>query len=262
MMALTCVVTVMLGRMDRKLSGPATPQAPKQGIFNLRDLGGAQLTGGGTLRPGLLYRSAEPRPGRPEDAGELRRLDVATVIDLRSEPERQAVPSVAELAGARCWHVPLLGDLPGERPDPGSVDPEFISRYYLSIIDRSAAELAMLLRGIADALPALFHCRLGKDRTGVVAALLLGVLGASLNTILADYERSRDAAQAAVRRVPRLAGIHGIRGMLALDGEPMRLFAARLDAERGGFAGLIRELGAEAGVDRLRRVARQPAEGS
>lgn len=247
--------------VDRKLSGPAGESTGKQGIFNLRDLGGAQLAGG-MLRPGLLYRSAQPRPSRLEEAGELRRLGVATIVDLRSAPEREVVPSVAELAGVRCWHVPLLGDLPGERPDPGSVDPEFIARYYFSIIDRSAAQLAALLRGMADALPALIHCRLGKDRTGVAAALLLGVLGASLGTILADYERSRDAAQAAVRRLPRLAQIHGIKGMLALDGEPMRLFAARLDTERGGFAGLVRELGAEADVARLRHTVLQPAEGT
>jgi protein-tyrosine phosphatase len=243
--------------MDQNLSGPVSQPTGSQGIFNLRDLGGTKLAGG-TLTPGLLFRSAEPRPSRACDISAVRRLAVATVIDLRSEPELRAVPSIAEPAGARLWRVPLIGDLPGERPDPGTVDPEFIATYYMSIVSRSATELAALLRGLTDALPVLFHCRLGKDRTGVVAALLLGMLGASVSAITADYELSRDAAREAVRRVPRLAKIHGIRGMLALDGKPMQLFTEWLETEHGGFAGLARELGVESEVERFRRAVSQP----
>jgi protein-tyrosine phosphatase len=125
-----------------------------------------------------------------------------TVYDLRSEMEREASPGPfpsqwVEVVGRprdTDAAAPLAGRLTlddGER---------VLGELYTGLIDHSATRIGGLLTGLIEdgALPAVFHCHAGKDRTGVVAALLLEALGVDRGTVLDDYEltsRYRSRAQ-------------------------------------------------------------------
>jgi protein tyrosine/serine phosphatase len=106
--------------------------------------------------------------------------------------------------------------------------------------------------------PAVFHCAAGKDRTGVVSALLLSLLGVREEIIVADYAATREALDAIVER---LMSSEGYRGMfeelppdtLHADPETMEGFLARVRQEFGSMVAYAAEIGiAGADVERLR----------
>lgn len=147
-----------------------------RGSFNLRDLGGLP-TADGVVRRGLIYRSDFPGFA-VSDSEVLTALGLRTVVDLRrrGEIEFECVPwaesgidhVVCALSAGResSWHA----------------------RYPAYLIHRPEAVVEAVRSIMRDAgRPALFHCAAGKDRTGVVAALLLDVLGVEDSLIVADY---------------------------------------------------------------------------
>ena len=108
-------------------------------------------------------------------------LGITTVVDLRSKEEIERKPDpLAQELGIRYLHCPLAGD--GRVPAPDEVPLS-----YMEMAD-GTGQMAGALQAIAEAPQAvLFHCTAGKDRTGVVAALLLWLAGVSEEDILADY---------------------------------------------------------------------------
>lgn len=154
------------------------------GMENLRDLGGYPLAGRGSerfTRWGSLYRGDLPKQVTQADRQRLRELGITTVVDLRSKEEIERKPDpLAQELGIRYLHCPLAGD--GRVPAPDEVPLS-----YMEMAD-GTGQMAGALRAIAEAPQAvLFHCTAGKDRTGVVAALLLWLAGVSEEDILADY---------------------------------------------------------------------------
>lgn len=167
---------------------PQTPvrRLPLEGSPNTRDLGGYPCTGG-TTRWGSFLRSSNTSKMTAQDLDALRAYGVDTALDLRSEEERSRAPSALEDApGFEGHHVSLLdqlnsshfeGDLPGS-----------MSGLYISLLDNSAKDIARVFSILAAAKGgALFHCAAGKDRTGVVAMLLLKLAGVSNADVEADY---------------------------------------------------------------------------
>ena len=151
---------------------------------NLRDLGGYPLAGRGSerfTRWGSLYRGDLPKQVTQADRQRLRELGITTVVDLRSKEEIERKPDpLAQELGIRYLHCPLAGD--GRVPAPDEVPLS-----YMEMAD-GTGQMAGALRAIAEAPQAvLFHCTAGKDRTGVVAALLFWLAGVSEEDILADY---------------------------------------------------------------------------
>lgn len=154
------------------------------GMENLRDLGGYPLAGRGSerfTRWGSLYRGDLPKQVTQADRQLLRELGITTVVDLRSKEEIERKPDpLAQELGIRYLHCPLAGD--GRVPAPDEVPLS-----YMEMAD-GTGQMAGALRAIAEAPQAvLFHCTAGKDRTGVVAALLFWLAGVSEEDILADY---------------------------------------------------------------------------
>jgi protein-tyrosine phosphatase len=155
--------------------------------LNMRDLGGLPLVGGGTTRSGRLLRSDVPLRLPPADHATLARLGLRTVIDLRQGHELEREPSA--LAGrpdVAVHHVELwtLVDDSGEVPE----DPWSITGFYLSLLDHAGPAFATSARLLADAEgAALFHCTAGKDRTGMVALLLLDLAGVAREAVVADF---------------------------------------------------------------------------
>ena len=154
------------------------------GMENLRDLGGYPLAGRGSerfTRWGSLYRGDLPKQVTQADRQLLRELGITTVVDLRSKEEIERKPDpLAQELGIRYLHCPLAGD--GRVPAPDEVPLS-----YMEMAD-GTGQMAGALQAIAEAPQAvLFHCTAGKDRTGVVTALLLWLAGVSEEDILADY---------------------------------------------------------------------------
>ncbi|WP_243229743.1 tyrosine-protein phosphatase [Microbacterium sp. CIAB417] len=178
------------------------------GAFNLRDLGGLALVDGGTTPFGRVYRS-----GRPEtmtDAGwqALRDAGVRTVIDLRNAPERQRRDSDPAVSVGHADGVVIV-HAPTEDPD----DPEFLSvcgpwldhpRSYGDNIRMYPERFAAVFSALAASPgPVLFHCAGGRDRTGMVAAMLLALTGVEHDAILADYAGGfREASRRHARDLP------------------------------------------------------------
>jgi protein-tyrosine phosphatase len=164
------------------------------GITNLRDLGGYPTADGGTTSWGCVFRADALHKLTAADLDTFGILGVQTVYDLRGEVERTEFPGPVESV-----HVPIVGrpadaPVPERPPDMTSEDGERMLRdMYVGILEHSATQVGVVLRGLADPdhVPAVFHCHGGKDRTGVVAAVLLLALGVDRDTVLDDYEATR-----------------------------------------------------------------------
>jgi protein-tyrosine phosphatase len=169
----------------------AERRVPFTGITNLRDLGGYATADGGVTRWGLVFRADALHKLTPDDLDAFGELGVQTVYDLRGDVERAEFPGPVPSR-----HVSIVGrprdvEPPPPPPEMTTRDGEELLRdTYVGALTHSAAEIGAVMRGLADPTltPAVFHCHGGKDRTGVVAALLLLALGVDRDTVLDDYE--------------------------------------------------------------------------
>jgi protein-tyrosine phosphatase len=172
----------------------AERRVPFAGITNLRDLGGYPTVDGATTRWGRVFRADALHKLTDADLDAFRRLGVRTVYDLRSGEERTEFPGPVSSV-----HVPIVGRRADAAPlvAPAGMtvaDGEKILRdMYVGVLEHSAAQIGTILGGIAgpDRTPAVFHCHGGKDRTGVIAAVLLLALGVEREIVLDDYEATR-----------------------------------------------------------------------
>jgi len=200
---------------------------------NCRDLGGHAAMDGRVTAFGKFWRSDAPRGGAARDADILRACGITTVLDLRTEEEASARPSAfAALIGIAYAHFPIA-----EGSDaPASL--EAVPASYLRIA--LSPNMPRVFRCLADAPGgALFHCTAGKDRTGVVSAVLLSLCGVPDAEIIADYVLSREnnrerleaflAAHPQVDRQAVLANEKSMEGFL-------RLFRERFGGAEGYFA--------------------------
>jgi protein-tyrosine phosphatase len=159
-----------------------------RGTRNLRDLGGYPCGDGRQTRWRTILRSDGLDQLTPEAQAELVALGVRTVIDLRRDDELEDAPNVFVLRASpkvRYVHVPILDGDP--TPTIG------IEATYRQMLDLRPAGMATICRALAapEGVPAVIHCAAGKDRTGVVSALLLAVLDVPEETIIEDYVLSR-----------------------------------------------------------------------
>ncbi len=158
---------------------------PLAGTFNLRDVGGYAAAAGVRVRWRTLFRadSLHRLPAEAQEA--LLARGVRTVIDLRHAGELAVAPHIlADAPGVAYHHRSLFGE--GRELGPTGGD---LGALYRAVLDRRGAEIAAVFGLLAapDALPAVVHCTAGKDRTGLIVALLLGVAGVPAATIAEDY---------------------------------------------------------------------------
>ncbi|HXY93257.1 MAG TPA: tyrosine-protein phosphatase [Acidimicrobiia bacterium] len=174
------------------------------GYVNFRDLGG-HTTPEGRVRPRLVYRSDSLAHVEPDDVLHLvDGLGITMVVDLRREYEVEVSPlDRLEQAGVRVVHQSLIDPAVPPLQTTDIVEGTLADRY-ISILDTSGDQFVSVLRLVADAgnHPVVFQCAAGKDRTGLVAAIVLGLLDVDDDTITADY-----AATAAVTDI-LLARLH------------------------------------------------------
>ncbi|GGT99924.1 MULTISPECIES: tyrosine-protein phosphatase [Streptomyces] len=165
---------------------------PFERLHNFRDLGGYRTADGGRVRWNLLYRSdslAKLADASDTDRKRFHELGVETVIDLRYPWEIAAKGRLPETDGI-VWHNLSIEHRPYDQAeiDP-SLDPwRYLADRFAEVATDGAAELREALEVIAAADgPLVFHCASGKDRTGLLAGLLLGLLDVSEQQILDDF---------------------------------------------------------------------------
>ena len=234
-----------------------------EGVDNVRDAGGLPLRDGGRTRFGELFRSANLRHVTDTDVAHL--VDVVglrLVIDLRTarEIDRDG-PTLVAGAGVETVALSFLPDDGEALPETGDDSDPLLRSYLGYLVDRTENVVeAVRLLGGPDAGPTLVHCAAGKDRTGVLLALVLDAVGVQREAVIADYALSAQHVEAMFRRwttafnreMPDDLTPHLPRA------EVIATVLARLDDQHGsggrdGAAGWLRANGLdEASLDRLR----------
>ena len=168
-------------------------------------------------------------------------LALRTAVDLRAGHEVDDHPHRPLVdAGVAVPHCPIV-DETRRRPDDGPMPERTLDEFYVLMLERFGERFATVVELVADAdgHPAVFFCDGGKDRTGLVAALVLGALGVDHETIAADYALTagvlpmllqRNRARAVARGVDAEVTEHEL---LLAEEATMLTVLARLRAEHG-----------------------------
>lgn len=226
---------------------------------NVRDLGGLPTRGRDPTRFGAIVRSDSPHRLTPDGRRALEEYGITTIVDIR-EPHERARDGIAFADGGpvRTVFVPLhdQASLAAIRGIDGRL------AYNVTMLEHARANLAAAVRAIAAA-PAgavLFHCAVGKDRSGIVAALVLAVAGVESDAIAGDYATSeerltplRDEMLATADPARR----DGLRTMWGAPRADMLGTLACLEERHGGAARYLATAGV--GDAELARVAERLA---
>jgi protein-tyrosine phosphatase len=242
-----------------------------EGVSNLRDLGGWPVAGG-RVRHGRVFRAAALVGLTAADAERLSGLGLATICDLRGRAEATAAPTPhARLPGVRLHALPIepsvgagLRDIlaTGGADATGEQARQLMRQAYVAYASDWSHHYRTLFDLLVDPAgpPLLFHCSAGKDRTGFAAALILTALGATRETVKADYLATRTHwrgdAEMAAGLPPDLAA-----ALLGVDAALLDAAFAAVDAAHGSFAAYAAE---RLGLDpprlaRLRATLVEPA---
>ena len=223
------------------------------GAFNLRDLGGYAIAGGGRTRWRSFLRSDGLHDLTPADIEILTGYGLATVIDLRSEAELAWQASAfASHESVAYHHIPLFDGLAPLKEFASSGERLDLAHRYMSAAETCRERLVEIAGTMASAPGGaiLFNCTVGKDRTGVVAAMLLSLAGASEDDIVADYALTATCAAPLIQRL-RSAGImrglseEAIDVLLGAEAATMRTLLRHMDEQYGGFRNYLLGDGAD-----------------
>lgn len=153
--------------------------------YNMRDLGGYATTDNQFTALGKIIRSDYPKEFILDDIKQLERLGIGCVIDLRTSEEAKQKPSYfAEKELVDFYNVSFENgnDMPESE--------ESISHTYFKMMEEADA-INTILRIIAESKTSvLYHCAVGKDRTGLISAIILSICGVPKEEIIADYQVS------------------------------------------------------------------------
>ena len=187
---------------------------PLEGCLNFRDLGGYPTADGRAVRWRQVFRSDALHLVTDADLAHLRdEIRLRDVIDLRSSAEVRSEGQGPLARGeARIHHVPLFDGEVREEDRERVAQITLADRYVFmaELARRAHRPRGHAARGCRGA--GVFHCAAGKDRTGVISAIVLGLLGVPDEVIVADYAATRENLDAIV---DRLNALEGYRTMLA-----------------------------------------------
>lgn len=179
--------------------------------FQGRDAGHYPAADGRRVREGVLFRSDALSALTPQDADELTQRGIRLVIDLRERIEADTAPDVLP-ADVEYRRIPIFEETLFE--NDFDAFPTLLGQYQL-VLDHHAGKVVEAIGAIADAhgAPTIVHCTAGKDRTGLVIALIHLVLGVDEHLVLEDYGASQiilgAAFDGAVRDLYDKAGLPG-----------------------------------------------------
>ncbi len=172
--------------------------------LNFRDIGGLPAGDGSQVRSGVIFRSEGPASFQPIHQRELVALGIRLICDLRAGTERLKSPNTWA-PDARLLNVDINSDVrvsPSHLLETLGSDRSVDALRQASMKNYAATARALRprVRELVEAIidgerPALIHCTAGKDRTGVLVALILEALGVPEEIVVADYLRSEVYAQ-------------------------------------------------------------------
>lgn len=159
------------------------------GGYNMRDLGHLPTGDGRRTLPNVLIRSGNPDTLTDHGQRQLRAYGLQTVIDLRDAWEVESYPTpYSQSEAVQYLHRPFLGDDPDWNADAAY---DTLAALYIRYLEYCRRSIRAMIDTIAESAPVtLLHCYAGKDRTGIVAALVLGVAGVLPEAIIEDYAQS------------------------------------------------------------------------
>jgi len=228
--------------MTSPMSDAPSRLLPLIGAYNFRDLGGYPTGDGRQTRWGRLFRSDTLHELDAADVEQLRGIGLASVVDLRTVAELEQ-NGRGPLAGEplRYRHLSVIDQDGGEAEAAPAPSGDDLAERYLWYLQTGRQALVEALGVIGDesSLPLVFHCTAGKDRTGVLAALVLDILGVDRTVIAEDYVITAARLDLIVARLrrdpvhgPRIDGIPPSR--LRVEARTMEQFLELLQARHGG----------------------------
>jgi len=214
-----------------------------ENIVNCRDLGGYPCRGGAVTQFGRLLRCGIPRDPTPGDMEKLRKTGIKTVIDLRGDREAVERPSAFLQYPDFTYHQISLLEV-----NPAITNPDALLRdIYKRSVESYGLNYAKAFKTLTNIeTPALFHCFLGKDRTGILASMLLELAGVSREDIIADYQVSGTYLNAFYKKeIEAETGLIWENNDDHLQSEPHNIGYLHdyLEKKHGGVAGYLRTYG-------------------
>ncbi|MCK0470232.1 tyrosine-protein phosphatase [Halalkalibacter sp. APA_J-10(15)] len=220
------------------------------GTFNFRDLGGYETTDGRKVKWGKVFRSGNLSMLDEQDMRQVQQLGVTAICDLRAEDELERFPTPL-MEFIQSYHVPVIPNN-GDEEYRQALDltEEFVARLskpgdVLTQLNEKMTVYTTAYRKVFDVLleeegAVLFHCMAGKDRTGVMAALILSVLNVPRDIIVEDYlytNRSSD-------RLKKSLASHDHEHIKVLDAKVVEaMLEARMEYIEAFFTKIDRDYG-------------------
>jgi len=216
------------------------------GRANLRDVGGLPTRDGASVVRGVLFRGAELCTVDPALAAHLvESVGIRRVVDLRMEDEARCGNTTLPGACERL-HLPLFAVVPTHWANPIDRTPPSTARRYFEMAQIGRETLRQVVELLAEvpAQPTLIHCVAGRDRTGIVIACVLDLLGVPDDVIVRDYA---------------LSGVMDDAEGRSADPDNIRLLLDLIRAEHGSVREMLLDAGAtESTLDRLRAALLVP----
>ncbi|MFN8217102.1 MAG: tyrosine-protein phosphatase [Solirubrobacterales bacterium] len=236
-----------------------------EGCVNVRDLGGLPTADGGSLREGVLIRADSLLELTARGWAAVGAAGVTAVVDLRDHDAPASAPppdlgiEVTRVELYPEYALPIAELAAADATDrPGGDDlAAFFGRRYVDKLERRSSLVAEAVAAIAAADgPAVVHCQAGKDRTGVIVALVLRLAGVPIEAVVADYVLSETDGRVALERWVDAAGDERDRAerarRLGAPAAAMGLLLAVLDERHGGARAYLLGAGVPAAdLDRL-----------
>ena len=232
------------------------------GAPNFRDMGGYVTQDGRIVKRGLLFRSGESSQLTDADLGKLKTLDAKLIVDLRSEREvagaviRWPIGKNTEFIAAN-----ILADMQSgnkslvelliTNPNPRGAS-EMMETTYSVLPHALGPTLLKIARHIVDEdrLPLIFHCTVGRDRAGMIAAMLLHALGVPRDALMADYLRTNVHIDAA--RIRQMSLDYLLAKGTKLDTETLDILTfARIEHFHAAFRTIAVEYGEADNLDSI-----------
>lgn len=235
-------------------------QIAVQGAYNLRDIGGYKTAGGASTRWRSHLRADSLHGLTQDDMELLAAQGLRLVIDLRGDQEIAEQPNpFASHSGIRYVNVPIFAALAPIAMMRSKASRFRMAEHYRDAIDQCGPAISRVIGLIAEeeAGSVLFHCTAGKDRTGVIAALLLLVAGVDRDTIIEDYSLTGTLAPGLIDYLRGRAQARGMEGetleeMLASQPQTMATLLDHIETRYRGVESYLASIGI--GVAHLARL--------
>lgn len=216
-----------------------------EGAYNVRDLGGYRSRDGRATRWGTFYRGDGLHRLTPEGKSAIERAGVRTIVDMRHERELQGKKNA--FAGAEDMHYLNVALMNPAAPNTRRM--ESLGDLYISLLEDCQPALRAVFEALAGVRQgaALFHCAVGKDRTGVVAALLLELADVPRETIVADYVLTAKCIAPMMEELrrgrPSMVPEDEYESFLGCDPRNMLAFLEHLEYQYGNATGYMHAIG-------------------